>query len=136
VTEDLSAGEREALRNLSDEELQALANEIIEELRNRLMVGKLGNALLVPIGAREFRPPETPARVVRNARGNVVGWVWADGCEHPACMQAIEDGRVYHAAPLLVSLPEYHFATEEEAEQALLTRGIPEFQEVTNIDIE
>lgn len=50
------------------------------------------------------------------------GWVRYGDCNNPACKKAMRRGLMWHATPAGFGeqLPAYHFATQEEAKQALL----------------
>ena len=54
--------------------------------------------------------------------GSLAGWVSKGGCANPKCRKAIRAGRPFHAIPagFAVTLPDYHFSTEEDAHAALL----------------
>lgn len=66
------------------------------------------------------RPSLPDGKLVRSTDGALLGWVWAEGCEHPNCLAAVDAGRPYHAAPLYgQTLPDYHFESYELAVQAL-----------------
>lgn len=61
--------------------------------------------------------------------GYPVAWISSSGsCSHPACRKARREGRPVHITPaphdpraenFTLALPEYHFATEDEAIAAL-----------------
>lgn len=55
-----------------------------------------------------------------DADGARLGVVHVGGCKNAHCRAAIRAGRAFHAVPLLATpLPDYHFATEDEAVAAL-----------------
>jgi hypothetical protein len=51
----------------------------------------------------------------------LIGCVRDGGCENERCLEAIAAGRVYHAIPtgFAVTLPDYHFASIDDAVSAL-----------------
>lgn len=61
---------------------------------------------------------------LRDADELVLGWVYRETVTvgaHPDCRRAIEAGRIFHAIPagFAKTLPEYHFASWDEAIDAL-----------------
>lgn len=63
----------------------------------------------------------TTTKTISTKRG-LFGWIHDGGCENAACKKAIREGRKFHAVPagFAITLPDYHFATSEDAERALL----------------
>jgi hypothetical protein len=57
---------------------------------------------------------------VRGEEG-LKGFIRRGGCQHPKCKRAMREGREFHAIPaaFAVTLPDYHFATIDDAEAAL-----------------
>lgn len=54
------------------------------------------------------------------ADGTVIGWVHKDGgCENARCLAAIAAGRPHHAIPRIGTLTQYHYATIDEAVEAV-----------------
>lgn len=63
---------------------------------------------------------------IRNAKAQIVGWINTAGdCENPTCRAAIAAGRPVHAIPagFAATLPDYHFATANDAINALLEKN-------------
>jgi len=54
--------------------------------------------------------------------GQVVGWLRIGGCRNAACRAQIQAGRHIHAIPRTGVLPAYHFATQNEAINAIASR--------------
>lgn len=65
--------------------------------------------------------PSVPMLLVERG-GQLYGWIYEGGCGHPVCKKAIGAGRAFHATPAdpQITLPDDHFATQQEAETALL----------------
>ena len=65
---------------------------------------------------------------IRNQHGDAIAWISTGGCQNRRCRQAVKAGRPVHitpahtdprAAAVTLALPEYHFATADEAAAAL-----------------
>lgn len=99
----------------------------VEHLRT-FNLGGSGVGPTIPVTQLEaqeqtFKPHPAGDRdsVVRDEHGGIIGWVTEGGCEHPRCLEALEEGLLFHAIPrgFACTLEEYHYATREEAERVL-----------------
>lgn len=66
---------------------------------------------------------------VRRGANEVIGNITRGGCENRACAEACMAGRQWHAIPMgfAITLPDYHFATPDEAIDAIVNvmEGVP-----------
>lgn len=82
-------------------------------------------------------PSGDESRLVVYLDDDPIGYVDNDqGCENPACHEALRNGRPVHAIPrgFAVTLPTYHFETVTDAVRAVVTAAmngpdIPELSE-------
>lgn len=60
---------------------------------------------------------------VRRGANEVIGNITRGGCENITCQNAITEGREWHAIPMgfAITLPTYHYATADEAIDAIVT---------------
>lgn len=49
------------------------------------------------------------------SNGRVIGWVHEGGCENEDCIEAMDQGLMYHGMPRLGHFESYHFASFDDA---------------------
>ena len=58
---------------------------------------------------------------LRDKNGYIIGSIQEGRCSNPVCLQAVKQGRIYHALPtgFAMTLPTYHYVTLGEATTAI-----------------